>query len=151
MSPTRLVLLLLVACAVQTGLSLNLYKAESLFSCINAALSDAEKNRLEENSLLDRRSFDSPPGKEAPSQQEEEEKEKRTFPGDARYKYLSQAQLKRKMYQNRAKPDRRTKFTLSLDVPTNIMNILFDIAKAKNLRAKAAANAHLMAQIGRRK
>uniref|UniRef100_A0A8C0IUY3 Corticotropin-releasing factor domain-containing protein n=1 Tax=Chelonoidis abingdonii TaxID=106734 RepID=A0A8C0IUY3_CHEAB len=152
--PAPLMLLLLVACAVQTGLSLKLYKAESLFSCINAALSEAEKSHLEENSLVDRRSFDSPPGKEAPSQheeEEEEEKEKRTFPGDARYKYLSQAQLKGKMYQNRAKPDRRTKFTLSLDVPTNIMNILFDIAKAKNLRAKAAANAHLMAQIGRRK
>ncbi|XP_034607834.1 urocortin-3 [Trachemys scripta elegans] len=154
MSPTRLMLLLLMVCAARTGLSLKLYKAESLFSCINAALSEAEKSRPEENSLVDKRSFDSPPGKEAPSLQEEEkeeEKEKRTFAGDARYKYLSQAQLKGKMYQNRAKTDRRTKFTLSLDVPTNIMNILFDIAKAKNLRAKAAANAHLMAQIGRRK
>uniref|UniRef100_A0A8C3F339 Corticotropin-releasing factor domain-containing protein n=1 Tax=Chrysemys picta bellii TaxID=8478 RepID=A0A8C3F339_CHRPI len=144
MSPTRLMLLLLMVCAARTGLSLKLYKAESLFSCINAALSEAEKSRPEENSLVDKRSFDSP-------EEEEKEKEKRTFAGDARYKYLSQAQLKGKMYQNRAKTDRRTKFTLSLDVPTNIMNILFDIAKAKNLRAKAAANAHLMAQIGRRK
>uniref|UniRef100_A0A8C3T6W9 Urocortin 3 n=2 Tax=Chelydra serpentina TaxID=8475 RepID=A0A8C3T6W9_CHESE len=152
MSPTRLMLLLLVACAARTGLSLKLYQAESLFSCINAALSEAEKSRPQEDALLDKRSFDSLPGKDAASQQEDEEekeKEKRTFAGDARYKYPSQ--LKGKMHQNRAKTDRRTKFTLSLDVPTNIMNILFDIAKAKNLRAKAAANAHLMAQIGRRK
>ncbi|KAJ3612656.1 hypothetical protein NHX12_020922 [Muraenolepis orangiensis] len=47
--------------------------------------------------------------------------------------------------------DRRSKFTLSLDVPTNIMNILFDMAKAKKLRAKAADNARLLAHIGRRK
>ncbi|XP_006120397.2 urocortin-3 isoform X2 [Pelodiscus sinensis] len=152
MSPTRFVLLLLILCAARTGLSLKLYKAESLFNCINAALSEAEKSLLEENSPLDKRNSDYPPGKEAPSpreEAEEEEKEKRTFPEDARYQY--QAPLKGKMHQTRAKSDRRTKFTLSLDVPTNIMNILFDIAKAKNLRAKAAANAHLMAQIGRRK
>ena len=30
------------------------------------------------------------------------------------------------------------------------MNILFDIAKAKNMRAKAADNARLLAQIGRK-
>ncbi|XP_067391084.1 urocortin-3 [Emydura macquarii macquarii] len=152
MSPTRLTLLLLILCAARTGLSLKLYRAESLFRCINAALSEAKQSRPEENSFPDKRSFDGPPEKLAPSQeQDEEEKEKRTFPGDARYKYLSQAQLKGKPYQNRAKSDQRSKFTLSLDVPTNIMNILFNIAKAKNLRAKAAANAHLMAQIGRRK
>uniref|UniRef100_A0A8C8R6Z9 Urocortin 3 n=1 Tax=Pelusios castaneus TaxID=367368 RepID=A0A8C8R6Z9_9SAUR len=150
MSPARLTLLLLLLCAARTGLSLKLYKAESFFRCINAALSDAKKSHPEENSLLDKRSFNGPPEEYAPAQKEEE-KEKRTFPEDARYKSLSQAQLKGKMYQNRAKTDRRSKFTLSLDVPTNIMNILFNIAKAKNLRAKAAANAHLMAQIGRRK
>ncbi|XP_006035369.1 urocortin-3 [Alligator sinensis] len=155
MSQDKLLLLLLILCAARTGLSLKLYKAESIFSCINAALSEAKKSPADENSLLDKRSFDYLPG-EVPSSEEEEEeeevdKEKRTFPEDARYKYLSQAQVKGKMYQNQARSDRRTKFTLSLDVPTNIMNILFNIAKAKNLRAKAAANAHLMAQIGRRK
>uniref|UniRef100_A0A8C3RLD7 Corticotropin-releasing factor domain-containing protein n=1 Tax=Chelydra serpentina TaxID=8475 RepID=A0A8C3RLD7_CHESE len=44
-----------------------------------------------------------------------------------------------------------TKFSLSLDVPTHILKILIELAKAKQLRAKAAANAELMAQIGRRK
>uniref|UniRef100_A0A674J346 Corticotropin-releasing factor domain-containing protein n=1 Tax=Terrapene triunguis TaxID=2587831 RepID=A0A674J346_9SAUR len=44
-----------------------------------------------------------------------------------------------------------TKFSLSLDVPTHILKILIDLAKAKQMRAKAAANAELMAQIGRRK
>ncbi|XP_019365206.1 PREDICTED: urocortin-3 [Gavialis gangeticus] len=154
MSQDKLLLLLLILCAARTGLSLKLYKAESVFSCINAALSEAKKSPTDENSLLDKRSFDYLPGEEPSSEEEEEEeedKEKRTFPEDARYKYLSQAQVKGKTYQNRARSDRRTKFTLSLDVPTNIMNILFNIAKAKNLRAKAAANAHLMAQIGRRK
>ncbi|XP_074840294.1 urocortin-3 [Carettochelys insculpta] len=153
MSPTRLMLLFLILCAARTGLSFKLNKSDSLFNCINAALSEAEKSHLE-NSLLDKRNFNDLPSKDAPSLQEEEveeEKEKRTFPGEAHYKSLPPVPLKGKMQQNRTKSDRRTKFTLSLDVPTNIMNILFDIAKAKNLRAKAAANAHLMAQIGRRK
>nr|XP_015203612.1 PREDICTED: urocortin-3-like [Lepisosteus oculatus]XP_015203613.1 PREDICTED: urocortin-3-like [Lepisosteus oculatus] len=44
-----------------------------------------------------------------------------------------------------------TWFSLSLDVPTSILSILIDLAKAKELRAKAAANAELMARIGRRK
>uniref|UniRef100_A0AAY5K4M5 Corticotropin-releasing factor domain-containing protein n=1 Tax=Esox lucius TaxID=8010 RepID=A0AAY5K4M5_ESOLU len=69
----------------------------------------------------------------------------------ANYKFLSQMQLRSKMFQNSVKNDQRSKFTLSLDVPTNIMNILFDIQKSKNLHAKAADNARLMAQIGRRK
>uniref|UniRef100_A0A8C0GCU5 Corticotropin-releasing factor domain-containing protein n=1 Tax=Chelonoidis abingdonii TaxID=106734 RepID=A0A8C0GCU5_CHEAB len=44
-----------------------------------------------------------------------------------------------------------TKFSLSLDVPTHILKILIDLAKAKQMRAKAAANAELMARIGRKK
>ncbi|XP_053112623.1 urocortin-3 isoform X2 [Hemicordylus capensis] len=159
MTHRRLWLLLLILCAARTGLSLKLYKAESIFSCINAALSEARKGLSDENSLLGKRSFKFPPGEEGVSSEddeedaeaEEEEKGKRTFPAVTRYKYLAQAQGKGKVYQGQAKNDRRTKFTLSLDVPTNIMNILFNIAKAKNLRAKAAANAQLMAQIGRRK
>ncbi|XP_076861480.1 urocortin 3, like [Brachyhypopomus gauderio] len=80
----------------------------------------------------------------------QESREKRTLPG-SNYKYLSQTLLRSKMYRNSAKTDRRNQVTLSLDVPTSIMNILFDIAKAQNLRAKAAHNARLLAQIGRRK
>ncbi|KFP00362.1 Urocortin-3 [Calypte anna] len=156
MSHPRLLLLLIFLCAAQTSQALHLYNSASIFSCLNAALAEAQKNQEEENSILDKRGLDSPLPKEASEEEEEEEEVdeelgKRTFPGEGQYKYISQAQLKGKTYQNRAKTDRRAKVTLSLDVPTNIMNILFNIAKAKNLRAKAAANAHLMAQIGRRK
>lgn len=156
MTHPRLLLLLLIPFATRTGFSLKLYKAESIFSCINTALSEA-KGLTGENSLLEKRSFKFPLPEGTPSNddkeeaEEEEEKEKRTFPAVTRYKYLAQTQGKGKVYQGQAKSDRRTKFTLSLDVPTNLMNILFNIAKAKNLRAKAAANAQLMAQIGRRK
>ncbi|KAM6095319.1 Urocortin-3 [Chlamydotis macqueenii] len=154
MPHTRLLLLLTLLCATETGRALHLYNAASIFSCLNAALTEAQKSRPEENAILDKRGFNSPSPQEAPEEEEREdavneEMGKRTFPAEGHYKY--QAQVKGKTYQNRAKTDRRTKVTLSLDVPTNIMNILFNIAKAKNLRAKAAANAHLMAQIGRRK
>ncbi|XP_010579333.1 PREDICTED: urocortin-3 [Haliaeetus leucocephalus] len=158
MPHTRLLLLLALLCAAETSRALRLYNTASIFSCLNAALAEAQKSHPEENAILDKRSFDSPLPVEASEEEEEEEGDtadeemgKRTFPGEGHYKYVSQAQVKGKTYQNRAKSDRRTKVTLSLDVPTNIMNILFNIAKAKNLRAKAAANAHLMAQIGRRK
>ncbi|KFZ68175.1 Urocortin-3 [Podiceps cristatus] len=156
MPHARLLLLLTLLCAAETGRALHLYDTASIFSCLNAALAEAQKSRPEENAILDKRSFGSPSLEEASEEEEgddavDDEMGKRTFPGEGHYKYVSQAQVKGKTYQNRAKSDRRTKVTLSLDVPTNIMNILFNIAKAKNLRAKAAANAHLMAQIGRRK
>ncbi|XP_072257943.1 urocortin-3 [Pyxicephalus adspersus] len=154
MPHTRLLLLLLIVCMARSSLHYNFYKAESIFSCLKEALEDAKRRSLEENSVLSKRGYDFGPRDNLLSQEEEEEeedeKEKRTFPA-ARYRYLSQAQVKGKVYQNKAKSDRRTKFTLSLDVPTNLMNILFDIAKANKMRAKAAANAQLMAQIGRRK
>lgn len=155
MSHPRLLLLLILLGAAGTGRALSLSNTASIFSCLNAALSEARKIHPEENAVLDKRGSESPSLEEASEEDgedaAEEELGKRTFPGEGHYKYVSQAQVKGKTYQNRAKSDRRTKVTLSLDVPTNIMNILFNIAKAKNLRAKAAANAHLMAQIGRRK
>ncbi|XP_064417083.1 urocortin 3, like [Latimeria chalumnae] len=158
---TRLLLLLVILCTPRTNLSYRFYNSESSYSCIKAALMEAKKsNMADDNSVLDKRALvnylpadevDQPEeGQEEEVRGKEEDKEKRTFPA-SHYRYLTQAQLKGKMYQNSAKSNRRTKFTLSLDVPTNIMNILFNIAKAKNLRAKAAANARLMAQIGRRK
>ncbi|KAM4748406.1 urocortin-3 [Rhinophrynus dorsalis] len=154
MPHTRLLLLLLMLCTARSSLQYKFYKTESIFSCLKEALQEAKRRSLEDNSILSKRSYEFDPRENILSQEEldeeEDEKEKRTFPA-ARYRYLSQAQLKGKVYQNKAKSDRRTKFTLSLDVPTNLMNILFDIAKAKNMRAKAAANAQLMAQIGRRK
>ncbi|XP_077430289.1 urocortin-3-like [Vanacampus margaritifer] len=49
----------------------------------------------------------------------------------------------------RAQPGSR--FALSLDVPTSILSVLIDLAKNQDLRTKAAANAELMARIGKRK
>ncbi|RLV85379.1 hypothetical protein DV515_00016024 [Chloebia gouldiae] len=154
MSHPRLLLLLILLGAAGASRALSLSNAASIFSCLNAALSEARKILPEENAVLEKRGSEPPSLEEASLEEDgeeaaEEELGKRTFPGDSHYKHASQG--KGKAYQNRAKSDRRTKVTLSLDVPTNIMNILFNIAKAKNLRAKAAANAHLMAQIGRRK
>ncbi|XP_030006214.1 urocortin 3, like [Sphaeramia orbicularis] len=80
----------------------------------------------------------------------ESSREKRTS-SPANYRFVSQTKLRGQMLRNSSKGDRRSRLTLSLDVPTNIMNVLFDVAKAKNLRAKAAENARLLAQIGRRK
>ncbi|XP_049422217.1 urocortin 3, like [Epinephelus fuscoguttatus] len=80
----------------------------------------------------------------------ESSREKRTS-SPANYRFLSRTKLRGQMLRNSSKGDRRSRLTLSLDVPTNIMNVLFDVAKAKNLRAKAAENARLLAQIGRRK
>ncbi|KAM9823869.1 urocortin 3, like [Neosynchiropus ocellatus] len=69
----------------------------------------------------------------------------------ANYRFTSRTKLRGQMLRNSLKGDRRSRFTLSLDVPTNIMNVLFDVAKSKNLRAKAAENARLLAHVGRRK
>lgn len=41
-----------------------------------------------------------------------------------------------------------SRFALSLDVPTTILSVLIDMAKEHDMRAKAAANAALMARIG---
>nr|XP_015207759.1 PREDICTED: urocortin-3 [Lepisosteus oculatus] len=147
MSYIKTLLLFTLLCTPTTSFCYRLYQSESNFLCNNEILSGAKKSDLQDNYLPERRRFLYLPGGDLSSG---ELREKRTFPA-SQYKYLRQTQLKGKMYQNSAKSDRRTKFTLSLDVPTNIMNILFNIAKAKNLRAKAAANARLMAQIGRRK
>ncbi|XP_047720890.1 urocortin-3 [Prionailurus viverrinus] len=160
-----LLLLLLLPGAPRPGLPQKFYKAKSLVSCINTALPEAKQSPLGDAPLLSKRSFlylpsqDPSSGEDEERVQEDEDKKKRTFPSSGggggarsgRYKHLSPAQPRGRPSQDKAKSDRRTKFTLSLDVPTNIMNILFNIAKAKNLQAKAAANAHLMAQIGRKK
>uniref|UniRef100_A0A672V6D8 Corticotropin-releasing factor domain-containing protein n=1 Tax=Strigops habroptila TaxID=2489341 RepID=A0A672V6D8_STRHB len=46
---------------------------------------------------------------------------------------------------------RGRKVSLSLDVPTHVLNTLLELAREKELEAKAAANAELMAQLGRRR
>ncbi|XP_023686883.1 urocortin-3 [Paramormyrops kingsleyae] len=145
--PLKALVMLAVLCAPTYGLCFRLYDSDSRLLCDNDVLSGTKKGDLSRDSLPDARGFLYLPGY-LPSNAES--REKRTFPASS-YRYLSQTQLRGKMYQNSAKSDRQAKFTLSLDVPTNIMNILFNIAKAKSLRAKAADNARLMAQIGKRK
>ncbi|XP_078512138.1 urocortin-3-like [Lissotriton helveticus] len=146
-----LFLILIMLCAARINISYKVYKAEPLFNSINEVLSDAKRRHLEEDSLLSKRGLDYLPGEDLLSEEEEEDdKEKRTFPGD-RYKNVSQAQPKGKVYQNTANSTRQTRVALSLDVPTYLMDVLFRYAKAKNMRAKAAANAQFMARIGRRK
>lgn len=82
----------------------------------------------------------------------ESSREKRTS-SPASYRFMSRTKLRGQMLRNSSssKGDRRSRLTLSLDVPTNIMNVLFDVAKAKHMRAKAAENARLLAHVGRRK
>ncbi|XP_057273735.1 urocortin-3-like [Pezoporus wallicus] len=43
------------------------------------------------------------------------------------------------------------KVSLSLDVPTHVLSTLLELAREKELQAKAAANAELMARLGRRR
>lgn len=156
-----LLLLLLLLGGPRTSLSHKFSNAGPVFSCLNTALSEVKKSRLEHVPVLSKKSFGHLPTQDPSGEDEDQQKQvknKRTFSGaaggngagSARYRYHP-AQPKGKLYPDKAKSDRGTKFTLSLDVPTNIMNILFNIDKAKNLRAKAAANAQLMAQIGKKK
>ncbi|NWV15810.1 UCN3 protein, partial [Ptilonorhynchus violaceus] len=128
-----LFLLLLLLLLGTTGNTRTLPDTSSLLGCLRSL-------HPEENSIPAPREEDA-----AAAAASDENLGKRTFPRDDRSKAAFRAHPKGKSQRSRAK------VTLSLDVPTNLMNILFNIAKAKNLRAKAAANAHLMAQIGRRK
>lgn len=93
-----------------------------------------------------------PSSSSSSSSSAESSREKRTS-SPANYRFMSRTKLRGQMLRNSSssKGDRRSRLTLSLDVPTNIMNVLFDVAKAKHLRAKAAENARLLAHVGRRK
>ncbi|KAL0196040.1 hypothetical protein M9458_009612, partial [Cirrhinus mrigala] len=143
----RTLLALALLCAPVSSLCLPTYDPVSNFLCNNEVFSETNENGQPADSLLDSLNL---LYKSAHALSSEEPRERRTIPA-SKYRYLSQTQLRSKLYRNSAKSDRRSQVTLSLDVPTNIMNILFNIAKAKNLRAKADDNARLLAQIGKRK
>ncbi|XP_031508407.1 urocortin-3 [Papio anubis] len=127
-----LLLLLLLLGGPRTGLLHKFYKAKPIFSCLNAALSEAEKGQGEDTSLLSKRSFHHPPGGDASSGEKDEGKEKRTFPvsgarggaGGTRYKYVSQAQPSPPRHSQESSAHCHS----CPDVPTNIMNLLFNIA-----------------------
>ncbi|CAG5983744.1 unnamed protein product, partial [Menidia menidia] len=64
---------------------------------------------------------------------------------------LRQAGALRAASQMPKRAQQGSRFALSLDVPTSILSVLIDLAKNQDMRTKAAANAELMARIGRRK
>ncbi|CAB1442373.1 unnamed protein product [Pleuronectes platessa] len=64
---------------------------------------------------------------------------------------LRRARAPRPASQVPKRAQQGSRFALSLDVPTSILSVLIDLAKNQDMRTKAAANAELMARIGRRK
>lgn len=140
MVPARSLVVLAVLCAPLS--SLRSHPSDPCFLCSDELLASTDDKPLL-NSLYDGLQLLHRGGGAVSL---EESRERRTSP-EPGYRFLSQSLLRRsKMYRNGAKGGSR--MTLSLDVPTSLMNILFDIAKGKSLRAQAAHNARLMAQIG---
>nr|WKF43996.1 urocortin 3 [Odontesthes bonariensis] len=151
LSSLKTLLLLSVLCAPTSSLCLRLYQTRSDLLCNDQMEVRVRSDESEPGyspvdgwgSLLQSAEY-------LTSSSVESSREKRTS-SPANYRFMSRTKLRGQMLRNSSKGDRRSRLTLSLDVPTNIMNVLFDVAKAKNLRAKAAENARLLAQIGRRK
>ncbi|XP_034019290.1 urocortin 3, like [Thalassophryne amazonica] len=155
LSSLKTLLLLSVLCAPTSSLCLRLFHTRSDLLCDDHMGFDLQSSEDEPlyspvdawGSILQSAEEYST---SSTSSSAESSREKRTS-SPANYRILSRTKLRGQMLQNSSRGDRRSSVTLSLDVPTNIMNVLFDVAKAKNLRAKAAENARLLAQIGRRK
>lgn len=153
LSSLKTLLLLSVLCAPTSSLCLRLYESRSNILCNGHMVLGAQSEESEPGyspvdawaSLLQSADYLS-----SSSSSAESSREKRTS-SLPKYRFMTRTKLRGQMLSNNIKGDRRSRLTLSLDVPTNIMNVLFDVAKAKNLRAKAAENARLLAQIGRRK
>ncbi|XP_070785404.1 urocortin 3, like [Enoplosus armatus] len=154
----KTLLLLSVLCTPTSSLCLRLYQTRSDLLCddqmaVGVRSDDDEPGYSPMDgwgSLLQSAEYLASSSSSSSSSSAESSREKRTS-SPANYRYVSRTKLRGQMLRNSSKGDRRSRLTLSLDVPTNIMNVLFDVAKAKNLRAKAAENARLLAQIGRRK
>ncbi|XP_042259820.1 urocortin 3, like [Thunnus albacares] len=157
LSSLKTLLLLSVLCTPTSSLCLRLYQTRPDLLCNNQLEVGVRSDEDEPGytpvdgwgSLLQSAEYVSSSSSSS-SSSAESSREKRTS-SPANYRFMSRTKLRGQMLRNSSKGDRRSRLTLSLDVPTNIMNVLFDVAKAKNLRAKAAENARLLAQIGRRK
>ncbi|XP_041833659.1 urocortin 3, like [Melanotaenia boesemani] len=155
LSSLKTLLLLSVLCAPTSSLCLRLYQTRSDLLCNDHLAVGVRSDESEPiyspvdgwGSLVQSAEY---LASSASSSSAESSRERRTL-SPANYRFMSRTKLRGQMLHNSSKGDRRSRLTLSLDVPTNIMNVLFDVAKAKNLRAKAAENARLLAQIGRRK
>ncbi|XP_035533888.1 urocortin 3, like [Morone saxatilis] len=157
LSSLKTLLLLSVLCTPTSSLCLRLYHSRSNLLCDDQVAVGVRSDDEEPGyspvddwgSLLQSAEYLTSSSSSS-SSSAESSREKRTS-SPANYRFMSRTKLRGQMLRNSSKGDRRSRLTLSLDVPTNIMNVLFDVAKAKNLRAKAAENARLLAQIGRRK
>ncbi|XP_029318102.1 urocortin 3, like [Cottoperca gobio] len=154
LSSLKTLLLLSVLCTPTSSLCLRLYHTRSNLLCDDQMAVGVRSYEDELpvdgwGSLLQSAEYLSSSSTSA-SSSAESSREKRTS-SPANYRFISRTKLRGQMLRNSIKGDRRSRLTLSLDVPTNIMNVLFDVAKAKHLRAKAAENARMLAQIGRRK
>ncbi|XP_034434885.1 urocortin 3, like [Hippoglossus hippoglossus] len=149
LSSLKTLLLLSVLCAPTSSLCLRLYHSRSDLLCTDQ-LEEPGYSPVEDwGSLLQSAEYLTSLSSSSSSSGESGRGKRTSSP--ANYRFMSRTKLRGQMLRNSSKGDRRSRLTLSLDVPTNIMNVLFDVAKAKNLRAKAAENARLLAQIGRRK
>jgi len=148
LSSLKTLLLLSVLCTPTSGLCLRLYRAGDELLCDDRMAVGVRSDVDGWGSLMQSAEYLS--SSLTSSSSVESSREKRTS-SPANYRFVSRTKLRGQMIRNSSKGDRRSRLTLSLDVPTNIMNVLFDVAKAKNLRAKAAENARLLAHIGRRK
>lgn len=145
LSSLKTLLLLSVLCTPTSCLCLRLYPSDLLCDEVQSHRDEPDSAQMNDwSSMLQFGELLSS------SSSAESSREKRTS-NPANYRFISRTKLKGQMLRNSSKGDRRSRLTLSLDVPTNIMNVLFDVAKAKNLRAKAAENARLLAHVGRRK
>ncbi|KAK7896303.1 hypothetical protein WMY93_021628 [Mugilogobius chulae] len=148
LSSLKTLLLLSVVCTPTSSLCLRLYPSDLLCDEVQSDRQEPDSAQLNDwGSVLQ---FGELLSSSSSSSSAESSREKRTS-SPANYRFISRTKLKGQMLRNSSKADRRSRLTLSLDVPTNIMNVLFDVAKAKNLRAKAAENARLLAHVGRRK
>ncbi|XP_073336308.1 urocortin 3, like [Pagrus major] len=163
LSSLKTLLLLSVLCTPTSSLCLRLYQSRLDLLCDDQMAVGVRSEEDEQGyspvdgwgSLLQSAEYlsSSSSSSSSTSSSAESSREKRTSSPASNYRFMSRTKLRGQMLRNSSssKGDRRSRLTLSLDVPTNIMNVLFDVAKAKNLRAKAAENARLLAQIGRRK
>ncbi|XP_028304851.1 urocortin 3, like [Gouania willdenowi] len=152
-SMLKTLLLLSVLCAPSSSWCLRLYQSGSDLLCFQpttAALHGAE-NDPGPSSVEGWGSLPEYPISSSSSYPESSRERRTSSPSS--YRFLSHTKLRGQMLPNSSssRADRRSRLTLSLDVPTNIMNVLFDVAKAQNMRAKAAQNARVLALIGRRK
>ncbi|XP_056280709.1 urocortin 3, like [Pseudoliparis swirei] len=148
LSSLKTLLLLSVLCTPTSGLCLRLYRTGDELLCDDRMAVGVRSDVDGWGSLMQSAEYLS--SSLTSSSSVESSRGKRTS-SPANYRFVSRTKLRGQMIRNSSKGDRRSRLTLSLDVPTNIMNVLFDVAKAKNLRAKAAENARLLAHIGRRK